>query len=68
MVIPLTTQHYPMLPRKPLYTGIARGRRQVVLVAQPRAVTIAVRGRQERRRWSKLQEWLTVPIETRGGA
>jgi hypothetical protein len=31
-----------------------------VLVAQPRAVAIAVKGQQERRRWSKLKEWLSA--------
>ncbi len=58
VVIPLTTQHYPMLRRNLLYTGVTRGKRLVVLVAQPKAVAIAVRGRQERRRWSKLKEHL----------
>ena len=57
VVIPLTTQHYPMLQRNLLYTGVTRGRQ---LVAQPKAVAIAVKGRLERRRWSKLSEWLTV--------
>ena len=37
-----------------------RGRRLVVLVAQPKAVAIAVKGKLTRRRWSKLQEWLAV--------
>ena len=32
MVIPLTTQHYPMLQRNLLYTGVTRGRQLVVLV------------------------------------
>ena len=58
VVIPVTTQHYPMLQRNLLYTGVTRGRKLVVLVAQPKAVAIAVRGWQERRRWSKLKEWL----------
>jgi exodeoxyribonuclease V alpha subunit len=58
VVIPVTTQHYPMLRRNLLYTGVTRGKRLVVLVAQPKAVAIAVRGQQERRRWSKLKEWL----------
>jgi exodeoxyribonuclease V alpha subunit len=31
----------------------------VVLVAQPKAVAIVVKGQQERRRWSKLREWLS---------
>jgi exodeoxyribonuclease V alpha subunit len=58
VVIPVTTQHRPMLRRNLLYTGVTRGRRLVVLVAQPKAVAIAVQGGCERRRWSKLKEWL----------
>ena len=58
VVIPVTTQHYPMLRRNLLYTGVTRGRKLVVLVAQPKAVAIAVKGQTERRRWSKLREWL----------
>ena len=60
VVIPVTTQHYPMLQRNLLYTAVTRGRQLVVLVAQPKAVAIAVKGRLERRRWSKLHEWLTM--------
>jgi exodeoxyribonuclease V alpha subunit len=60
VVLPVTTQHYPMLQRNLLYTGVTRGRRLVVLVAQPKAVAIAVEGEQERRRWSKLKERLTA--------
>ena len=60
VVIPVTTQHYPMLQRNLLYTAVTRGRQLVVLVAQPKAVAIAVKGRLERRRWSKLGEWLTA--------
>ena len=59
VVIPVTTQHYPMLQRNLLYTAVTRGRQLVVLVAQPKAVAIAVKGQLERRRWSKLREWLT---------
>ena len=60
VVIPVTTQHYPMLQRNLLYTAVTRGRQLVVLVAQPKAVAIAVKGQRERRRWSKLKEWLAV--------
>ena len=62
VVMPVTTQHYPMLQRNLLYTGVTRGRQLVVLVAQPKAVAIAVKGQQERRRWSKLHEWLTPQV------
>ena len=58
VVIPVTTQHYPMLQRNLLYTGVTRGRKLVVLVAQSRAVAIAVKSGQGRRRWSRLKEVL----------
>jgi exodeoxyribonuclease V alpha subunit len=58
VVIPVTTQHYPMLQRNLIYTGVTRGKRLVVLVGQRKALSIAVRGQQTRRRWSKLKEWL----------
>ncbi len=62
VVIPMLTQHYAMLQRNLLYTGITRGKRLVVLVGQKKAVAIAVRNVSGRRRWSKLREWLTVSV------
>jgi len=59
VVIPVMTQHYAMLQRNLLYTGVTRGKRLVVLVGQKKAVAIAVRNVSGRRRWSKLQEWLS---------
>jgi exodeoxyribonuclease V alpha subunit len=58
VIIPVLTQHYPMLQRNLLYTGVTRGKRLVVLVGQKKAVAIAVRNVSGRRRWSKLSEWL----------
>ncbi len=58
VVIPVLTQHYAMLRRNLLYTGVTRGKRLVVLVGQKKAVAIAVRNVSGRRRWSKLDEWL----------
>jgi exodeoxyribonuclease V alpha subunit len=62
VVIPLTTQHYAMLARNLLYTGVTRGKRLVVLVGQRRALAIAVKNANSRRRWSKLREWLTPSL------
>src|SRR5437879_13168596 len=61
VVIPVLTQHYAMLQRNLLYTGVTRGKQLVVLVGQKKAVAIAVRNVSGRRRWSKLNEWLAVP-------
>lgn len=58
VVILVTTQHYPMLQRNLLYTGVTRGNRLVMLVGQCKALGTAVRGEQTRRRWTKLREWL----------
>jgi exodeoxyribonuclease V alpha subunit len=59
VVIPVTTQHYAMLQRNLLYTGITRGKRLVVLLGQTKAIALAVRNASGRKRWSKLKEWLT---------
>lgn len=58
VVIPVTTQHYTMLARNLLYTGVTRGKQLVVLFAERKALGIAVRAGQGKRRWSKLREWL----------
>lgn len=58
VVIPVMTQHYTMLQRNLLYTGVTRGKRLVILVGQKKAIAIAVRNISGRRRWSKLNEWL----------
>jgi exodeoxyribonuclease V alpha subunit len=56
------TQHYAMLQRNLLYTGITRGKKLVVLVGQRKAVAIAVQNVSGRRRWSKLSEWLRTVL------
>ena len=58
VIIPVLTQHYAMLQRNLLYTGVTRGKRLVVMVGQKKAVAIAVRNVSGRRRWSKLAERL----------
>jgi exodeoxyribonuclease V alpha subunit len=68
VVIPITTQHYTMLMRNLLYTGITRARRLVVLVGQRKALAIAVRNQGTRRRWSKLREWLLDKQTVRSNA
>jgi exodeoxyribonuclease V alpha subunit len=69
VIIPVLTQHYAMLQRNLLYTGVTRGKRLVVLVGQKKAVAIAVRNASGRRRWSKLAEWLRPcsPVSRRIG-
>src|SRR5436853_6853819 len=60
VVILLSPQHYPLLQRNLVYTGVTRGKRLVVLVGQRTALAIAVKGTRARRTWSKLRDWLHV--------
>lgn len=55
IVIPLSTQHYPMLARNLLYTAITRGKSLVVLVAERRAVELAIENNPDRQRLTGLK-------------
>ncbi|MEE3329589.1 MAG: ATP-dependent RecD-like DNA helicase [Myxococcota bacterium] len=57
-VVVLSTQHYPMLERRLVYTAVTRGKQLVVVVGQRRALEIALRRGDESGRYSKLREWL----------
>lgn len=54
VVVPIMTQHYVMLQRNLLYTGITRGKKLVVLVGTKKAVAIAVRNDKTRKRYTRL--------------
>ena len=43
VVIPVATQHYMMLQRNLIYTGVTRGKQLVVLTGQGKALAMAVR-------------------------
>ncbi|WP_232631733.1 SF1B family DNA helicase RecD2 [Methylobacterium sp. Leaf118] len=58
VVIPIVTQHFNMLARNLLYTGVTRGKQLVVLIGQRKAIGMAVRSGQTKRRFTKLREWL----------
>ncbi|HUE75912.1 MAG TPA: ATP-dependent RecD-like DNA helicase [Chloroflexota bacterium] len=60
VVMPVMAQHYVMLQRNLLYTGITRARRLVVLVGTWRALSIAVRNNKVIRRHSYLAERLIL--------
>ncbi len=60
VVIPLSGQHFPMLARNLLYTALTRAKRLVVLVAERRALEIAISDRNGRRRWTRLGKLLAA--------
>ena len=65
VVLPLHTQHYVMLQRNLLYTGITRARRLVVLVGTMRALAIAVKNDKTEARFTQLAARLARPARTR---
>ncbi|MDP7384497.1 MAG: ATP-binding domain-containing protein [Nitrospinota bacterium] len=62
VVIPLHTQHYVMLQRNLLYTGLTRGKRLVVLVGTKKALSIAIRNAPEGGRLTMLKERLAAAL------
>ena len=58
VVMPILTQHYIMLQRNLIYTGITRGKNLVVLIGTKKALAIAVNNAQTRRRYTALEERL----------
>jgi exodeoxyribonuclease V alpha subunit len=61
VVIPLATQHFMLLQRNLLYTGVTRGKRLVVLVGQQKALAMAVRNNRTEQRFSGLLARLKAP-------
>ena len=61
VVIPLATQHYLLLQRNLVYTGVTRGKRLVVLVGQKKALAMAVRNNKTEQRFSGLLARLLLP-------
>lgn len=55
VVIPLMMQHYTMLRRNLIYTGITRGKKLVIVIGEKKALAIAVKHRAEQKRWSSLK-------------
>ena len=62
VIIPLMMQHYMMLKRNLIYTGITRGKKLVIVIGEKKALAIAVKQRGDQRRWSSLR----LRLEERG--
>jgi exodeoxyribonuclease V alpha subunit len=58
VVIPLALQHFALLERNLLYTGVTRGKRLVVLIGQAKAIACAVRNVRSHQRLTNLAERL----------
>jgi len=58
VVIPILTQHYVLLQRNLLYTGVTRGKKLVVIVGTKKAMAMAVRNNKTEKRYTSLRDRL----------
>jgi exodeoxyribonuclease V alpha subunit len=58
VIFPVTTQHYLLLQRNLIYTGITRAKKLVVLIGTKKALTIAIRNNRPQLRYTHLSERL----------
>ena len=61
VVVPIMTQHYPMLQRNLIYTALTRAKRVAVLVGQKKAIRMAIGQADVARRVTRLKERLEGP-------
>ncbi|MCL7419750.1 MAG: ATP-dependent RecD-like DNA helicase [Methylobacter sp.] len=54
VVMPLAMQHYTLLERNLVYTGVTRGKQLVVIITEPKALRMAVRTQRSGRRLTNL--------------
>jgi exodeoxyribonuclease V alpha subunit len=60
VVIPILIQHYILLQRNLLYTGVTRGKKLVVLVGTKKALAIAIRNNKTEKRYTLLRQRLAA--------
>lgn len=58
VIMPITMNHYIMLQRNLIYTGVTRGRRLVIIIGSPAAMKIAVKNNKVAERNTRLEQRL----------
>lgn len=61
VVIPLMTQHYVLLQRNLVYTGVTRGKKLVIFVGESKALAIAIKNNKTQKRHT----WLSARLMNR---
>ena len=58
VVIPIMMQHFLMLKRNLIYTGITRGKKLVIIIGEKKALAMGIKSSGNLSRYSKLKEFL----------
>jgi exodeoxyribonuclease V alpha subunit len=62
VVMPIHTTHFKLLHRNLLYTGITRGKKLVVLVGMTKAIALAVKNDEVKKRYTGLKQALITSL------
>jgi exodeoxyribonuclease V alpha subunit len=60
VILPVVTQHYLLLQRNLIYTGITRAKKLVVMIGTKKALAIAIRNNKPQQRYTLLSERLAA--------
>ncbi len=58
VIIPVMTQHFILLQRNLIYTGITRGKKMVILIGTKKALAISIKNNKPLLRYTRLRERL----------
>jgi exodeoxyribonuclease V alpha subunit len=58
VILPMYTQHYMMLSRNLLYTGLTRAKKLAIIIGSQKAIGMAVRSVNQQQRYTQLQQKL----------
>ncbi len=60
VILPFYMQHYMMLTRNLLYTGLTRAKKLAIVIGAKKAISLAVRSTNDMRRYTRLQQRLVL--------
>ncbi len=60
VILPFYMQHYMMLSRNLLYTGLTRARKLAIVIGAKKAISLAVRSTNDMQRYTRLQQRLVL--------
>ncbi len=61
VIMPVMTQHFMLLQRNLVYTGITRGKQLVILIGSKKALAMAIKNDKPQKRYTRLRERLVAP-------
>lgn len=65
VIIPLFMQHFTLLQRNLVYTGLTRAKKFCIIIGQPKALAMAIKNNKGTKRTTFLKEFLTSTLEAR---